>query len=106
VEHQAVDHHGIQLHQGRKPADQRPEAWGIAQYVAYSLTDTITLNARGEVFRDGKGFFVAYFPGNLDFVNAQYGKPNTASPARTPPTANSPSAPPTSRTCRNRSAAC
>ena len=55
-----------------------PEGWGIAQYAAYTLTDTITLNARAEVFRDGKGFWVNYFPGNLDYVNAEYGKSNTA----------------------------
>ncbi len=55
-----------------------PDAWGIAQYAAYTLTDTITLNARAEVFRDGKGFYVGYFPAPLDYVNAEYGKFNTA----------------------------
>ncbi len=55
-----------------------PEAWGVAGYLAYTLTDTVTLNVRGEVFRDGKGFYVAWFPGNTDFVNAQYGKYNTS----------------------------
>jgi hypothetical protein len=60
------------------PLINAPEGWGIAQYVAYTLTDTITLNARAEVFRDGKGFWVNYFPGNLDYVNAEYGKSNTA----------------------------
>ncbi len=56
----------------------RAEAWGVAQYVAYTLTDTVTLNGRGEIFRDGKGFFVAAFPGPFDFVNAESGRPNTA----------------------------
>ena len=56
------------------------EAWGIAQYVAYTITDTITLNGRAEMFRDGKGFYVASFPGNLDFVNVQQGRLNTAIP--------------------------
>jgi hypothetical protein len=60
------------------PLINAPEGWGIAQYAAYTLTDTITLNARAEVFRDGKGFYVAYFPGIFDYVNAEYGKPNTA----------------------------
>jgi hypothetical protein len=60
------------------PLINAPEGWGIAQYAAYTLTDTITLNARAEVFRDGKGFWVAYFPGTLDYVNAEYGKYNTA----------------------------
>lgn len=60
------------------PLTQKAEAWGIAGYLAYSLTDTVTLNARAEVFRDGKGFYVAYFPGNTDYVNVEYGKPNSA----------------------------
>jgi hypothetical protein len=60
------------------PTVGAPEAWGIAQYVSYALTDTVTVNGRAEVFRDGKGFFVGYFPANLDFVNFEAGKPNTS----------------------------
>lgn len=52
-------------------------AYGAAQYVSYALTDTLKLNARGEVWRDAKGFFVAAFPGNRDFTNAQLGRPAT-----------------------------
>jgi Putative beta-barrel porin-2, OmpL-like. bbp2 len=48
-------------------------AFGIAQYASYTLTDTITLNGRLEVFRDDNGFFVAGFPGNYDPVYAQKG---------------------------------
>ena len=55
-----------------------PEAWGIAQYVAYTLSDTLTLNGRAEFFRDGKGFFVGAFPGNLDYLNLEAGRPNTS----------------------------
>ena len=62
------------------PYYNAPEAWGVATYLAYSLTDTVTLNARAEVFRDGKGYYVAWFPGNEDFVNSEYGKSNTAVP--------------------------
>jgi hypothetical protein len=54
------------------------EAYGVAQYAAYPLTDTVTFNARGEVFRDSENFFVAGFPGNQDYVNAQLGNPTTA----------------------------
>jgi hypothetical protein len=53
------------------------EAWGIAQYAAYTLNETLTLNGRLEAFRDGKGFFVGAFPGNRDFVNAELGLPAT-----------------------------
>ncbi len=60
------------------PLTNAAEGWGIAQYVSYALTNTVTLNGRGEVFRDGKGFYVAYYPGNYDFVNVEYGKYNTA----------------------------
>jgi hypothetical protein len=55
-------------------------AFGAAQYASYTLTDTVTLNARGEVFRDGgiadSGFWVAAYPGNLDPVNAEEGFSN------------------------------
>lgn len=40
----------------------RAEAFGIAQYAAYPITGTVTLNGRAEVFRDTRGFFVAAFP--------------------------------------------
>ena len=47
--------------------------YGAAQYVAYNLSDQIALIARAEVWRDNNGAFVAAFPGNLDFTNAQRG---------------------------------
>jgi hypothetical protein len=49
--------------------------YGAAQYVSYALTDTITLNARAEVWVDQNNFFVAAYPGNLDFVNSEAGLP-------------------------------
>lgn len=51
-------------------------AYGIAQYAAYALDNTYTLQARAEVWRDNKGFFVAAFPNPLDSVNALKGRPN------------------------------
>jgi hypothetical protein len=50
--------------------------YGVAQYATYALDNTYTLQARGEVWRDDKGFFVASFPGPLDPVNALAGRPN------------------------------
>ena len=47
----------------------------MAQYVGYALTPEITLNGRAEVYADKKNFFVAAFPGNLDFVNTERGFP-------------------------------
>jgi len=48
-------------------------AFGVAGYASYTLTDTITLNARGEIFRDDNGFFIAGYPGNYDPVYTQKG---------------------------------
>ncbi len=45
---------------------------GVAEYLTYPLTATVTAGVRGEIFRDAKGFFVAAFPGNNDFVNFQH----------------------------------
>jgi len=54
-----------------KPAASN--AFGVAGYGAYAMTDTVTLNGRLEVFRDDNGFFVAGYPGNYDPVYAQKG---------------------------------
>lgn len=51
----------------------RAEAYGITQYAAYTLSDTVTLNGRVEIFRDSKNFFVSNPQGNLDYANAQRG---------------------------------
>jgi hypothetical protein len=52
--------------------------YGAAQYAIYALNDHISLVGRGEVWRDNGGAFVASFPGNFDFDNAQRGLPATA----------------------------
>lgn len=52
--------------------------YGAAQYAVYSLNDHVSLIARGEVWRDNGGFYVASFPGNFDFVNTERGLPATA----------------------------
>ena len=50
-------------------------AFGIAQYVSYALSDKLTLNLRGELYRDDNGFFVASFVGNNDFTRGELGLP-------------------------------
>lgn len=50
---------------------------GVAQYFTYSVNDQLGIGIRGEVWRDSDGFFVAAFPGNRDFVNAEKGLPAT-----------------------------
>jgi Putative beta-barrel porin-2, OmpL-like. bbp2 len=52
--------------------------YGIAQYFSYTISDTATFNARGEVWRDDSGAFVFGFPGNNDPVRSQLGLPNTS----------------------------
>ncbi|MFL5043372.1 MAG: porin [Xanthobacteraceae bacterium] len=53
----------------------RAEGYGVAQYVTYQVNDWLKLVGRGEIWRDNNGFFVAAFPGNLDFVRAEHGDP-------------------------------
>ncbi|MDR3536686.1 MAG: outer membrane beta-barrel protein [Acetobacteraceae bacterium] len=48
-------------------------AFGAAQYASYTLTDTLTLNGRAELWRDDNNFFVASFSGNNDPVRFQQG---------------------------------
>ena len=55
-----------------------PNGYGIAQYAIYKVTDWLSLAGRAEVWRDANNFFVAAFPGNIDFVNAEHGFLNTA----------------------------
>jgi hypothetical protein len=51
------------------------QAYGIAQYLAYTVNDNVQVSLRGEVYRDANGFFVAAFPNPLDFVNLEKGQP-------------------------------
>jgi hypothetical protein len=60
----------------------KANAGGVAQYAAYTLTPTLTLNGRAEVYADNQNFFVAAYPGNMDAVNAQLGLPSTAYSAK------------------------
>lgn len=54
-------------------AKKTVNAFGAAEYAAYTLTDTLTLNGRAEIFRDDNNFFVASFAGNNDPVRAEQG---------------------------------
>lgn len=60
--------------------------YGAAQYAVYKVTDWLSVVGRAEVWRDNgfnsglthTGFFVGGFPGNFDFVNAEYGFVNSS----------------------------
>lgn len=54
------------------------EAFGVAQYGIYKVSDLIKLVARLEVFRDSQNFFVGGYPGYFDFVNFEHGFTNQA----------------------------
>ena len=51
----------------------RAEGYGAAQYVAYTLSDQLTLNGRAEIWRDNNNFFVNTPVNNLDYVNSERG---------------------------------
>ncbi len=53
----------------------RATGGGVAQYIAYTVNDWLKLVGRGEIWRDNNGFFVAAYPGNLDFVKFEHGDP-------------------------------
>ena len=57
-----------------------PNGYGIAQYAIYTVNDWLKAVGRVEVWRDNNNFFVAAFPGNFDFVNAEHGFLNTSIP--------------------------
>ena len=79
----ASDEFGNTTTPGGKPRPTSANAFGIAGYAGYAISDTITLNGRAEVFRDDNGFFVAAFPGNYDNVNAQKAAfPNSTIPSK------------------------
>jgi hypothetical protein len=62
------------------------EAYGAAGYASYTLTDTLTLNGRAEVYRDNNNFFVANPVNNLDYVNFERGVPSNFYTASRPTT--------------------
>ncbi|MGH6800962.1 MAG: outer membrane beta-barrel protein [Methylocella sp.] len=64
----------------------KAEGYGVAQYAIYTVNDWLKLVGRVEVWRDNNNFFVAAFPGNFDFVNAEHGFLNTAIFAPAPTT--------------------
>ena len=52
---------------------EKPEWYGLAQYVVCKATDKLDLVLRGEIFRDDDGFAVVQFAQNDDFMDVQTG---------------------------------
>lgn len=63
------------------------DAYGVAQYLTYAISDKITAKIRGEMWRDDKGFFVAQFADPDDPIRALGGEstvdPRTVGGGRT-----------------------
>jgi Putative beta-barrel porin-2, OmpL-like. bbp2 len=58
---------------GTSGVPKAANAFGVAQYASYTLTDTLTLNGRAEIYRDDNNFFVGSFQNNGSFVQAEQG---------------------------------
>jgi Putative beta-barrel porin-2, OmpL-like. bbp2/TonB-dependent Receptor Plug Domain len=56
----------------------KARAGGAAEYLTFALSPTVGAAIRAEVWRDAQGVFVAGYPGNLDYLNAEEGRPNGA----------------------------
>jgi hypothetical protein len=54
-------------------ADNGAYGYGGAQYFTYTVNDWLQLGVRGEVWRDDKGFYVAQFADNNDFIHIERG---------------------------------
>jgi hypothetical protein len=64
----------------------KADGYGAALYGMYQINDVLKLVGRAEIWRDNSGFFVAAFPGNLDFVKTEHGDPSATIIAGTPTT--------------------
>ncbi len=64
----------------------KADGYGIAQYAMYQINDVFKVVGRAEIWRDNAGFFVAAYPGNLDFVKVEHGDPSGTLIAGTPTT--------------------
>lgn len=58
-----------------KDAAAPAEAYGVAQYLTWALSDSLSVGGRAEVFRDDDGFFVFRAPGRRDVANLLDGRP-------------------------------
>jgi hypothetical protein len=50
------------------------KAYGVAQYLTYTINDRITAKIRGELWRDAKGFYVAQFADPRDPIRGLAGE--------------------------------
>nr|WP_243430126.1 outer membrane beta-barrel protein [Acetobacter sacchari] len=52
----------------------RADTYGFVSFLSYHLTPTLTLNYRGEIFRDNTGLVVASFLSDTAYMRALFGK--------------------------------
>ena len=53
----------------------RDDAYGISTYLAWDINPSLTLNARGEIFRDNNGAVISQYTGSMAYVNALRNQP-------------------------------
>ena len=51
----------------------KAKGYGIAEYFIHKVSDTLTVQVRGEIWKDRDGFYVAQFGNNDDVMNALRG---------------------------------
>jgi len=56
-------------------AGAEADAYGVAQYLTYTINDTVTFGVRAEIWRDDQGFYVAQFADPDDPLRALEGEP-------------------------------
>ncbi len=64
----------------------RAEGYGAAAYASYALNDQLTLNGRGEIWRDNSNFFVSTPANYRDYVASERGTLANLITARSPTT--------------------
>nr|WP_246091540.1 outer membrane beta-barrel protein [Swingsia samuiensis] len=53
----------------------RDDAYGYTSYISWDIRPFLTLNARGEIFRDNTGGIVTEYVGNLSYTNSLRNRP-------------------------------
>jgi hypothetical protein len=61
------------LHDDALDNGRAAEGWGVAQYASFAASDSLSLVARGEIFRDSQNAFVGQYGNNADYLRSEEG---------------------------------
>ncbi|MFT8354264.1 MAG: outer membrane beta-barrel protein [Gluconobacter japonicus] len=53
----------------------RDDAYGVTSYLSWDIHPSLTLNVRGEIFRDNTGGIINQYPGNMSYTNSLRNRP-------------------------------